>query len=106
MANRKETTKKNLKLVDEKPKGQPAKPTKVDRKLSQLDAAVKVLSDSKEAMNTKQMVEAMAAKALWKSPGGKTPTATLYSAIVREIKTKGATARFKKASPGNFAINS
>ncbi len=106
MATKKDATKKNLKLVGEKPKSQPGKPTKVDGKLSQLDAAVKVLGDSKEPMNTKQIVEAMAAKALWTSPGGKTPAATLYSAIVREIKAKGADARFKKAGPGNFAMNS
>ncbi len=106
MATKKETPKKNLKIVDEKPKGQPAKPAKTDGRLSQLDAAVKVLADSKEPMNTKQMVEAMATKALWTSPGGKTPAATLYSAILREIKAKGTDARFKKAGPGNFTINS
>jgi hypothetical protein len=106
MTTKKVATKKNLKLVDERPKRQPAKPTKTDGKLSQLDAACKVLADSKEPMNTKQMVEAMAAKALWTSPGGNTPAATLYSAILREIKAKGTGARFKKAGPGNFAINS
>ena len=32
-------------------------------------------------MNCQEMIEAMAAKGYWKSPGGKTPAATLYSAI-------------------------
>jgi hypothetical protein len=51
------------------------------------------------------MIEAMAAKGLWTSPGGKTPHATLYSAILREIDTKGKAARFKKADRGHFAAN-
>jgi hypothetical protein len=62
---------------------------KSNGKLSALDAAAKVLGESKEPMNTKSMIEAMAAKGYWKSPGGKTPHATLYSAILREIETKG-----------------
>jgi hypothetical protein len=77
---------------------------KSNGKLSALDAAAKVLGESKEAMNTKSMIEAMAAKGYWKSPGGKTPHATLYSAILREIDTKGAQARFKKADRGMFTL--
>ncbi len=76
------------------------KPTK---KLSALSAAAKVLAASKEPLNAKQMIEAMATKKLWTSPGGKTPHATLYSAIVREIKTKGKDSRFKKSGRGKFA---
>jgi len=34
-----------------------------------------------------------------------TPAATLYSAILREIKTKGKEARFKKSDRGQFVIN-
>ncbi|XVJ61105.1 MAG: hypothetical protein HEQ23_11790 [Tepidisphaera sp.] len=47
----------------------------------------------------------MAAKGLWTSPGGKTPAATLYAAIVREITTKGKDARFRKADRGLFTAN-
>jgi hypothetical protein len=47
----------------------------------------------------------MAKKRLWTSPGGKTPHATLISAILREIQAKGKDARFKKAERGKFAIN-
>ena len=79
-----------------------AKANKGDEKLSALDAAAKVLGESAEALNTKQMVDAMAAKGYWTSPGGKTPHATLYSAILREIKTKGSEARFKKTDRGHF----
>ena len=39
-------------------------------------------------------------KDYWTSPGGKTPDATLYSAILREIDTKGAEARFVKTERG------
>ena len=79
---------------------------KSDGKLSALDAAAKVLGEAKEPMNTKAMIEAMAAKGYWTSPGGKTPHATLYSAILREIDTKGADARFKKTERGMFTLKS
>jgi hypothetical protein len=46
----------------------------------------------------------MAAKKLWTSPGGKTPSATLYSAILREINVKGKDARFKKTERGKFTL--
>ena len=72
-------------------------------KMSALDAAAKVLADTGEPMNAKQIIEAMTTQGLWKSPGGKTPHATLYSAILREISTKAAEARFQKTSKGHFA---
>ena len=86
-----------------KPKA--SKAAKADGKLSCIDAAAKVLGETKEPMTTKAMIEAMAAKGYWSSPNGQTPAATLYSAILREIKTKGKEARFKKADRGLFAIN-
>lgn len=73
-------------------------------RLSMLDAAEKVLRESGRAMNTKEMIEAMATKAYWTSPGGKTPHATLYSAILREIQTKGDAGRFRKADKGTFQL--
>ncbi len=75
------------------------------KKMSAIDAAAKVLADTKQAMNAKELIEAIAAKKLWTSPGGKTPHATLYSAILREINTKGNDARFKKTERGKFAAN-
>jgi hypothetical protein len=36
-------------------------------------------------------------------PGGKTPHATLYSSIAREIRDKGKESRFKKSERGKFA---
>ena len=35
---------------------------------------------------------------------GQTPAATLYSAILREIKTKGKDSRFEKTEKGKFGI--
>ncbi len=82
-------------------KADPAK----TKKPSAIDAAAQVLAGSKTAMNAKQMVEAMATQGLWTSPGGKTPHATLYSAILREINAKGKDSRFKKTERGQFAAN-
>lgn len=55
-------------------------------------------------MTTRDLVETMAAKGDWTSPGGETPQATLYSAILREITVKGKEARFAKTERGRFAV--
>jgi len=87
--------------------GKPAKKPEPSKngKLSAIDAAAKVLGESKEPMNTRGMIEAMAKKGYWTSPGGKTPWATLYSAILNEIGTKGKESRFKKTDRGHFGLN-
>jgi short subunit dehydrogenase-like uncharacterized protein len=77
---------------------------KSDGKLSQLDAAVKVLGEAGTPMTTKAMIEAMATKGYWTSPGGATPAQTLYSAILRELQKKGAEARFTKVDRGQFTL--
>src|SRR5262249_39560259 len=74
------------------------------KKLSALDAAAKVLGETGKAMNCKELIEAMAAAGYWSSPKGKTPHATLYAALAREIATKGTKARFRKAEHGKFAL--
>jgi hypothetical protein len=76
-----------------------------DRKRSALDAAARVLVEAGTAMTCQEMVDAMAGKGYWTSPGGKTPAATLYSAILRELTTKGSQARFVKTQRGKFARN-
>ena len=73
------------------------------KKTSALDGAANVLGEAGQPMNCKEMVEAMAAKGYWSSPNGKTPSATLYSAILREINAKGKEARFQKTERGKFA---
>ena len=55
-------------------------------------------------MTCREMIEAMAIKGYWTSPGGKTPAATLYSAILKETRTRGVQARFAKADRGRFAL--
>ena len=73
-----------------------------DKKLSALDAAAKVLQEAGQPMNCQEMIAAMAAKGYWTSPAGKTPAATLYAAMAREIKIKADQARFQKAARGQF----
>ena len=74
------------------------------RKPSALDAAAQVLADAREPMTAMQLVEAMAARGLWSSPGGKTPHATLHAAMSVEIAKKGTGSRFRKAGRGLFAV--
>jgi hypothetical protein len=98
----------DAKAGDAAPKVEKATKTKKakepkEKKLSAIDAAAQVLAASKEPLNAKEMIEAMTAKSLWTSPGGKTPHATLYSAIIREIALKGKEARFVKTERGKFA---
>lgn len=75
---------------------------KKPKRVSALDAAAQVLAASDVPMRAKEMIAKMEAKSLWKSPGGKTPEATLYAAIIREIAAKGDKARFKKHDKGVF----
>ena len=71
--------------------------------LSALDAAAKVLGESGKALNCRELIEAMAARGYWKSPGGRTPWATLSASILKEIARKGSRARFQKTGRGRFA---
>jgi hypothetical protein len=53
-------------------------------------------------MNCQELIADMAAKGYWTSPAGKTPEATLYSAMTREAKLKGSQSRFHKSARGQF----
>jgi len=68
---------------------------------SGLDLAAKVLAEAGEPLTAKQIAE-RAIAAGWRT-SGKTPHATLYAAIIREITKKGDAARFRKADRGLFA---
>ena len=74
------------------------------KRLSALDAAALVLSEIGQPLQCNDMVELMLEHNYWTTKG-KTPEATLYSAILREIQKKGKDARFKKVGRGMFAIN-
>ena len=56
-------------------------------------------------MNAKAMVEAVLVKGEWTTKG-KTPGATLYASILREIQKKGDQTRFVKVERGKFALKS
>jgi len=73
-------------------------------KMSGLDAAVKVLAEAGTPLTIKQIVERILAQSLWRTKG-KTPEATMHSAISKEIKLKGADSRFQKAERGLFTIS-
>lgn len=83
--------------------GKAKKGSKPRQGMSCIDAAAKVLTETKKPLNCKEMIEKMKTKGYWTTPGGATPHATLASAILREITTKGKKSRFKKTSPGHFA---
>jgi len=71
-----------------------------DRKPSGLDLAAKVLASAKEPLNAKTIAE-RAIAAGWET-SGKTPHATLYAAMIREIRDKGKESRFEKVDRGLF----
>jgi hypothetical protein len=85
-------------------KSRPAKPSKpkVERPMSGLDAAARVLKDSGKPMRVGEVLETILKKGLWSSKG-KTPEATLYAAIIREIFNKAVDSRFTKTGKGLFA---
>ncbi|MCC6910000.1 MAG: winged helix-turn-helix domain-containing protein [Phycisphaerales bacterium] len=91
---RAEATKKTTGGKDE------TKPRKKREGLSGLDAAAQVLGRAKEPLDAKTIAE-RAIAAGWKTNGA-TPHATLYAAMIREIKAKGKEARFIKADKGRF----
>ncbi len=91
---------------DAKPKDGSKKKPKAPRgngKLSGLDAAAQILAKAKEPMGCKDVAEQAIDQGLW-PPGGNTPHATLYAAIIREISKKGKSARFKKVDRGRFQL--
>jgi hypothetical protein len=101
-----QSVKKGRKAVETKGAGHD-RPPRVEappQKLSALDAAARVLGETKQALSCAQLIEKMAAQGYWTSPAGKTPQATLYAAILREIRVKGEQARFRKTAPGQFAL--
>ena len=90
-------TKAKEKVVAPKSAAQP-------KRVAGIDAAARVLAEEGKAMSCGDLIATMAAKKYWSSPGGKTPSSTLYAAIAREVKTKGAAARFQKAERGKFEV--
>jgi hypothetical protein len=84
--------------------GKPTPPEATKAPMSGLDAAAKVLAESDEPLNCAAIVERAFEAGYWQSDG-KTPAATIYSAILREIQKKGDESRFRKAERGKFDLN-
>jgi hypothetical protein len=74
-----------------------------EKRLSCVAAALKVLGETSEPMNAKELITAMQARGYWSSPEGKTPHATLYSAILRDL-SKGDESKFVKTERGRFTV--
>ena len=74
------------------------------KKMSLMDAAVAVLRDSGEPMNTREMVKAATEKGYWTPTACKTPEQTLYGSIFREIKTKAQPRIVKSEVKGKFRL--
>ena len=98
-------TKTTTKATTKKAKSTKATGEKKPKRVSALDAAAKVLAKTRKPMRAKELIAAMAEQGLWKSPGGRTPHATLYAAMFRESRDKGSASRFKRVARGQFAYN-
>ena len=93
------------KAATKKPKSKKADGEQKPKRVSALDAAAQVLAKAEKPMRAQELIAAMAEQGLWKSPAGKTPSATLYAAMMRESRDKGAASRFRKVDRGLFEVN-
>ena len=90
--------------MKKKTKAMPGKlrgPIAEDR-AEQLDAAYQVLKAKGGPMTYLAIVQAMLEAKMW-SNMEIDPATALYRAILREIRTKGSTSRFRKTAPYQFA---
>jgi len=101
MAKKKTTTRKTTKKTTRTTAK--AKPVAAKRK-GILDIAAEMLARSKKPMGAKEIVERALDKGLWQT-SGKTPSATLYAAMIREIAAKGKDARCQKGERGPCTSN-
>jgi HB1, ASXL, restriction endonuclease HTH domain len=97
----KKTASKKTNRASAAKKAKPAAKRPRPRTKGILDIAAETLASSEKPMGCKEIVEHAIDKGLWKTKG-KTPHATLYAAIIREIAAKGKNARFKKVDRGLF----
>ena len=79
--------------------GQPAK----EHKLSALGAAAQVLAEADGPLSAGEIVKRMLERGLWRTKG-KTPQATLYSALLRRIRRDGEASPFRKVERGRFEL--
>jgi len=72
-------------------------------RMSGLDAAARVLEEAGEPLSCRAIIERAFEAGYWRSEG-RTPAATIYAAILREIQKKGDESRFRKVERGKFAL--
>ena len=72
--------------------------------LSLMNAAVEVLRQSEQPLNTREIVAQAVASRLWTPTGARTPEQTLYGAIFREIATKEQPRIVKAEQKGKFRL--
>ena len=89
---------REIKAKDEKPTAE----SKTGEKLSGLNAAYKILVEEARPMKVKEITELAMQRGYCDLPGA-TPSATISSAIQREIKAKQEASRFVKTDKGLFA---
>jgi len=90
-------------LALRKPKRPPVKQIVIVTRLNLLDATHRVLSETKKAMSTREIVAACAEKQYWTSSAA-TPWQTLTAALNRDIAANGAESRFQKKERGRFSL--
>jgi len=102
----------SLPLVKTTPRRRRAKDTgKADKQrkrekpkhLGGLDAAAQVLAEAGKPMSCSEIVDVMLERKLWTTTG-KTPHATIYAGIIREVAAKGRESRFRKTGRGMFEV--
>jgi len=77
------------------------------KRMGLVSAAIRVLQDTgNEPMSCPDMVKQATERGYWQPRAGKTPASTLYAAILREVRDKGETSRFRKTDRGRFALAS
>jgi len=96
-------TPKATKVAPGRNVGQRGAPQAKEKRVGLVEAAIQVMKASGKPMNCQEVVKAILEKKLWETTG-KTPAATLYASILREIQKKGSEARFKKVDRGQFAL--
>jgi hypothetical protein len=80
-----------------------AKRQRKDGKMSGLDAAAQVLAEADEPLGCQEIVKRMLEKGLWETQG-RTPHATIYSGLLRNLQKNGEASRFRKVDRGRFTV--
>ena len=85
-----------------KVKRPPVKQIVVVARLNLIDAAYRILSETKKAMTVREIVAACTEKQYWSSTAA-TPYQSLTAVLNRDIQTNGQS-RFRKVGRGQFAL--